>query len=101
VQEVEESGAKLRAARRAKADRIGRALLEGDAVVLHPRWQVKNIARSGDDGVVCEAPAPPPRSLQQKHIVGIDMRADAAVWHRVAHHDVVESRLRNERETPQ
>jgi len=39
--------------------------------------------------------------LQQEHVVRIEMRPDAAAGRRVADHDVVEPRIRNEREASQ
>ncbi len=62
---------------------------------------------SGDAGsqpqIVLPAVAPPSPAerLQQEHVVGIGMRADAAAGRRVAHHQVVEARERNEREAAQ
>ena len=47
------------------------------------------------------APAPPSHALQQEHVVRVDMRADAAARGRVAHHQVVEARERQEVEAAQ
>ena len=48
-----------------------------------------------------ELPATPAGALQQKHVVGIEMRADAAARNRVAHHEIVEPCVGDERETAQ
>ena len=47
------------------------------------------------------APAAAAEALQQEHVVGIDVRADAAAGRGVAHHQVVEARVRQEREAAQ
>ena len=46
-------------------------------------------------------PSAPAASLQQKDVVRINMRSDAATRCRIADHDVVESRIRHEREPAQ
>ena len=40
-------------------------------------------------------PAPMPKALQQEYIVRIEMRADSAAFGCVAHHQVVEPRVRD------
>ena len=44
-----------------------------------------------------DRPAPPPETLQQEHVVVVDMRTDRAAIDRVAHHDVVDAPARQER----
>ena len=101
MQPVEERRAQLGAARRPEADRVGIALVEGHAVVLDPRRQVKQVAGMRDVFFLYDAPPAPAWPLQQEHVVGVDVRPDAAAGRRIAHHHVVEARLRNEREAPQ
>ena len=48
-----------------------------------------------------DAPAPPALALQQEDVVRIEVRAHAAARRGVAHHQVVEARVRNEREAAQ
>src|SRR4029078_9962615 len=45
-----------------------------------------------------DAPAALPASLQQKYVIGIGMRADAAARRCVAHHQIVQARVRHEAE---
>ena len=47
------------------------------------------------------APAAAPEALQQEHVVGIEVRPDAAAGRGVAHHQVVEARVGQEREAAQ
>jgi hypothetical protein len=47
-----------------------------------------------------DPPAPSPRELEQEHVVGIDVRADAAAVARERDHHVVEARVGNEAEAP-
>ncbi len=47
------------------------------------------------------APAPSALALQQEHVVGVEVRADAAAGRGVAHHQVVEPRVGHEREAAQ
>src|SRR5581483_2538910 len=102
VQPVEECRAELRAARRAKADGIREARLERHAVMAHARGQIDQVAGTGKYGsAAVEAPAAPPASLYEEHVVRIDVRADAAAQRGVARHDIVEPRLRQERKAPQ
>src|SRR5690349_2505341 len=42
-------------------------------------------------GLAAHLPAAPPRTLQQKHIVRIEVRSDAGAGRRVAHHQVVQA----------
>jgi Ribonuclease G/E len=101
VQPVEERRGKLGAARSAEADRIGEARLERDAVVPHARRQVEEVARADHHAPVAEAPRAPARALQQEHVVGVDVRPDAAARRGIAHHHVVETSLRHEVEALQ
>src|ERR1700682_618769 len=48
-----------------------------------------------------ESPAATAFPLQQKYVVGVDMRTDTAAGRGIAHHDVVEARVRDERELSQ
>ena len=48
--------------------------------------------------LIADLPAAHPRALQQDHIVTVEMRADAAAGHGVAHHHVVLARVRHEAE---
>ena len=42
-----------------------------------------------------------PRTLQKEHVVGIEVRPDPAACGGVAHHDVVQPRVRQEAKAPQ
>ena len=123
VQVIEKGSRQLGAARRAEADRAGEAGIERDAVVRPspaagragrpapagtPRRRGNpSISLSGASGTSAkgrgrrEPPEAAARALDQEHVVGIEMRADAAAGRGVAHHHVVQARLRNEREAPQ
>ena len=48
-----------------------------------------------------DAPAPPTLTLQQKHIVGVNVRPDAPARRRVAEHHIVKTRIGHEGEAPQ
>lgn len=63
--------------------------------------QVEEIARQRDVLLAGDAPPAPPAGLQQEDVVGIDVRTDAAARCGVAHHHVVQARLRNEGEAAQ
>jgi hypothetical protein len=113
---LEEALGELLCRRRAKADRVGDALSDGNAVVRALRRQIQKIACAYQPFMlaaetfeyperrVCElqialpahAPAPLAAALHQEHVVTIEVRADAAAGRGVAHHHVVDSRVRYE-----
>jgi len=70
--------------------------------VAHARRQVDEVAGGRDPRRTAgDAPAAAAAALQQEHIVRIDVRPDTAAGARVAHHDIVQARLRHEGELPQ
>ena len=102
--------------RLAKTDRVRHAFALGHAVVRPARRQVEHVARLQhvfllgleisqnfqrqpfDQAQVLlppDAPAPPAVRLQQKHVVAVEMRADAAAVAGVADHQIVEARIRH------
>ena len=122
AQEVQECGAELGRARRAKSDRIRGARVDRDAVVRDVRRQVQHVARREHFVVLgreapedlerqpglqrevvlrAESPAAAAEALQQEDVVGIHVRSDASARRGIAHHEVVEARERQEREPPQ
>src|SRR5205085_1431891 len=48
-----------------------------------------------------DSPAPAALALQQKYVVRIEVRSHSTAGRCVAHHEIVESRMRNEREGSQ
>jgi len=122
VREVREKGlGQLLRGRRAESDRVSRARIERDAVVRDMRREVEHVAgrehrvvrrgetredlerQARDEAMVAlraPAPAAAPESLQEEHVVGVEVRPDAAVRRRVADHQVVEARVGDEREAP-
>ena len=44
-----------------------------------------------------DAPVARARALQQKYIVAVEMRADTAAGRGIAHHQIIQPRMRNER----
>ena len=107
---------------RAEADRISEARLERGAFVCDAGREVEHVAglehplalgaesRSTLSGArassarsrcAADAPAPSPAALQQKHVVGVEMRSDTAARRGEAHHDVVHPRIRHEPERAQ
>ena len=122
AQEVEERRGDLLRRGGAEADRVGRALVDRDAIVRILRRQVQHVtgrehlvvpgrepaqdleghARHQREVVLAAvAPASPAEALQQEHVVRVEVRADAASRHGVAHHQVVEPRERQEGEAAQ
>src|SRR5688572_960501 len=101
VQPVEERGTELSAPRCAESYRVREAVLERHAVVPHSRRKVDEVAGAGDEASALDAPGTPARPLYQEHVVVIDMGPDAAAARGVAHHDVVQPRLRHEMEALQ
>ena len=119
---VEERLGQFLVRRGAETDRVGGACIHGDAVVRIRGRQVQHVA-GHQDGVVGRdktpqdpdrqsgpqrqivlppiAPPAPPEALQQEHVVGIDVRPDAAARRRIAHHQVVKPRKRQEGKTTQ
>jgi hypothetical protein len=110
------------AAGRAKADRCGDALADGDAVVSPARRQVEHVAgieqplggrrELGEHlqrhvvaqprvGHAADAPAAASRRLQQEDVVRIDVRPDAATVARPRAHHVVEARVGDEAKAPE
>src|SRR5262245_12769964 len=69
--------------------------------MLDPRRQVDKVARPGDKGLPADRPAPATAALDEKYVIGVDVRPDAAARGGVTHHHVVEPRLRHERKAPQ
>src|SRR5205814_8153051 len=57
VEEVEEGGAELGAARRAETERIGEAGNARDAIVLATRRKVDEVPGLGDEGPAADPPA--------------------------------------------
>jgi len=120
LQVVEKPGSELLRAGRPKPDRIrDAAAIHGNPIVRAARRQVEQVARAHDPitrgtktpqypqrrardqfevALPAHAPAPPAFALEQEYIVVVEMGADAAPGGCVTHHDVVESRVRNERE---
>ena len=49
-------------------------------------------------GLATDLPAPLPAALQQQHVIAIEVCADAAAWRSIAHHEIVQTRVRDERE---
>ena len=122
AQVIEERLRQLRMRRRAKADRIGGARVDRHAVVRVRGRQVQHVARiqhvvvlrreaaqdldrqAGPQRQVrlpSVAPAAAAEALQQEHVVGIEVRPDAAARHGEGDHQVVEARERHEREPAQ
>jgi hypothetical protein len=112
----------LRRCRRAKADRVCHALGQRDAVVRDIGWQVKhvaglqlavvrgakiaqdlerNIRQQLEVALRARPPAAPAGPLQQEYIVRVEVRADAAAGNRIADHQVIEARVRDEVESLQ
>ena len=106
-----------RRAGRAEPDRRGEALIDRDPVVRDVRRQVEHVARRelpfalgaaaleqlercalDEREIALAAHAPEPRAgdLQQEDIVAVEMRPDSAARRGVAHHDIVEPRVRDE-----
>jgi hypothetical protein len=50
----------------------------------------REVALAGD------APAPPPAPLEEEDVVAVDVRTDAAARDGIAHHHVVDARVRDE-----
>jgi hypothetical protein len=88
---------------------------EGGRQVEHVAWAEHLVVRGRETSqdlerkpapqreirLIAVAPAPPPFALQQEDVVRIEMRSDAAAGGGQAHHDVVEPRIRQEREPAQ
>ena len=108
--------------RRTETDRIGHAGIEGHAVVRQLRRQVQHVAMSQFPGVergkgvqhldrrpflqplvvrAADLPALAATNLEQEHIIGIKMRPDRPAGRRIADHQVVDARIRQEIELPQ
>ncbi len=104
----------------AEADRIGDARVQRDAVVRIGGRQVQHVAGRQDHVVrrrepaqdldrkagpqrkvvlAAVSPAAAAVALQQEYVVGIEVRPDAAAGCRIAHHQVVEARVREERKS--
>ena len=113
----EELGAQFLRAGRAETDRIRRAFAHRRAVVRPVRRQIEHVA--GFEHPVCaglkvlqdaqrrvldqaaisligDLPAPSACALQQEDVVVVEMRTHSTAIDRVAHHQVIESCLRNE-----
>jgi hypothetical protein len=118
-QPLDEIDGELARSRRPKADRGGDALADRDAVVAPARWQVQHVARLEqplarrrelgehperhvgaqarlDDRA--DAPAPAAPELQEKDVVRVDVRPDAAAVRCPRAHHVVEPRVGDEAE---
>ncbi len=122
AQVVEKGLRELHVRRGAKADRVRGALVHRDAVVGDRGRYVEHVA-AGEHRVVLRrelaqdldrqagtqreitlasvAPAAASEALQQEDVVGIEVRSHAAVGHGVAHHHVVQARIRDEGEAAQ
>lgn len=113
AEEVGEMGQHFGGAGRAEADRVGHALVFGDAVVGEARGQVEHVAglqdplvalfEVGEDaqvGVLAQRavaaahlsdfPAPASVALKQEYVVVVEVRTDAAAGSGVADHYVVD-----------
>jgi len=122
VQEVEERSRELFGAWRAESDRIGHARIDRLAVVRIVRRQVEHVAGDEHIGVrrgealenfkrqsrpqrhvflPAVSPPAPTHALQQEYIIRVDVGPHPAARRGVTHHQVVEARIRNEREAPQ
>ena len=103
----------------AKADRVGHAVVHGHAVVCITRRKIEHVPGAELPFVLrvepreelqrcasyqlksllgADPPAAMPAPLQQKHVIGIAMRADSAARRGIAHHQIVQPRIRNEAE---
>src|SRR5690606_33572077 len=105
----------------AKADRVSDALAFSNSPVSNAWWYIEHVSwfqypffllvkfahdvkwsifspRRVDVALLANAPAAFAHALQQKHIVIIEVRADAALISRVAHHDVIQPPIGNRSE---
>ena len=119
---AEEAAVQIGVRRRDEADRVREARPLGDTVMRDARRQVQHVARLQhplvlrherpqhldrrvriDRAVALPAhlPAPPPRPLQQEHVVEIVVRPHRPAVRRVADHEIVGPRRRQERKPPQ
>jgi hypothetical protein len=119
VQEIEKARAEFLGGRSAKADRIRDALSERHAVVGVARRQIKNVSgrerplvlgpevlqdserrirHEVEVALRAHAPSPLAFSLHQENVVAVEMRTDAAAGRGVAHHHIVQPRVRDESE---
>jgi hypothetical protein len=76
-------------------------VIERHAVVAHAGRQVQQVAGMRQILFVFNAPAAHAGALQQEDVVAVDVRADTAARRGVAHHHVVQPRLRHEGEALQ
>src|SRR5215472_10886140 len=120
AQPVEEGNDQFLRRGRAKADRVGGAGVQRGALMRDVRREIKHVsggenvrlprAEAGKDlerqfglkrqvALTADAPATSAGPLEQKNIVRIDVRSHSAARRGEAHHQIVESRVRDEVET--
>ena len=117
LQENQELRHQLPVRRRTEADRAGVAGGDRDAVMRKRRGQIKHVARGqqalsigrealedfqrrifhqGQVSLPTHLPAPLARTLQQEHIVRIEMGSDAAPCRGETDHQIIEPAVRDE-----